>query len=56
MATTIEFNVDLREKRVASRNVLPFDQAPYGQPPIMIEDFMNAEQIVKNDDAWRVAV
>ncbi|SOE72741.1 primary-amine oxidase [Burkholderia sp. OK233] len=54
--TTTEFNVDLREKRVASRNVLPFDQAPYGQPPIMIEDFMNAEQIVKSDDAWRVAV
>jgi primary-amine oxidase len=54
--TTIEYNVDLREKRVASRNVLPFDQAPYGQPPIMIEDFMNAEQIVKNDATWRVAV
>ncbi|MFL9960894.1 primary-amine oxidase [Paraburkholderia sediminicola] len=53
---TIEFDVDLREKRIASRRVLPFDQAPYGQPPIMIDDFMNAEQIVKNDEAWRVAV
>jgi primary-amine oxidase len=53
---TVEFDVDLREKRVASRKTLPFDQAPYGQPPIMIDDFMSAEQIVKNDDAWRVAV
>jgi primary-amine oxidase len=53
---TIEFDVDLREKRIASRRVLPFDQAPYGQPPIMIDDFMNAEQIVKNDEAWRVAI
>ena len=24
---------------------LPFDQKPYGQPPVMIDDFMNAEQI-----------
>jgi primary-amine oxidase len=53
---TIEFDVDLREKRIASRRVLPFDSAPYGQPPIMIDDFMNAEQIVKNDEAWRIAV
>ncbi|SDQ56693.1 primary-amine oxidase [Paraburkholderia fungorum] len=53
---TIEFDVDLREKRIASRRVMPFDKAPYGQPPIMIDDFMNAEQIVKNDEAWRVAI
>jgi primary-amine oxidase len=53
---TIEFEVDLREKKIAARRVMPFGEAPYGQPPIMIDDFMNAEQIVKSDEAWRVAV
>lgn len=53
---TLEFVVDLREKRVESRKALALQSAPYGQPPVMIEDFMNAERIVKDDAAWRAAV
>ncbi len=53
---TLEFVVDLREKKVESRRALALQSAPYGQPPVMIEDFMNAERIVKEDTAWRAAV
>ncbi|WP_224045016.1 primary-amine oxidase [Paraburkholderia unamae] len=53
---TIEFVVDLREKKVESRKALALQSAPYGQPPVMIEDFMNAERIVKEDAAWREAI
>jgi len=29
---------------------------PYGQPPVLVEDFMNCDQIVKADEGWRNAV
>ena len=32
------------------------DAAPYGQPPVLVEDFMNCDQIVKADEGWRRAV
>ncbi len=32
------------------------DAAPYGQPPVLVEDFMNCDQIVKADEGWRNAV
>ncbi|MQB41192.1 primary-amine oxidase [Rhizobium sp. ICMP 5592] len=48
--------VDLSRKRVHGFERLPLDQAPYGQPPVMIEEFMRCEEIVKNDPAWRAAV
>lgn len=54
--STTEFRVDLREHRLVSRTPLALDQAPYGQPPVMVEEFMNAERIVKADPAWRAAV
>jgi len=53
---TLELVVDLREKKVESRKALALQSAPYGQPPVMIEDFMNAERIVKEDAAWREAI
>lgn len=53
---TLELVVDLREKKVESRKVLALHSAPFGQPPVMIEDFMNAERIVKADPAWREEV
>ena len=32
------------------------ETAPYGQPPVLVEDFMNCDQIVKADEGWRNAV
>jgi primary-amine oxidase len=29
---------------------------PYGQPPVLVEDFINCDQIVKADEGWRSAV
>jgi len=29
---------------------------PYGQPPVLVEDFMNCDRIVKADEGWRNAV
>lgn len=54
--TTTEFVVDLRQQLLLSRTLLTLDQAPYGQPPVMVEEFMNAERIVKADAGWRAAV
>jgi len=35
---------------------LPLDQAPYGQPSVMVEEFEAVERAVKKDPAWRAAV
>ena len=48
--------IDLSAGIVTDWKVLPNDQPPYGQPPIMIEEFMRAEEIVKADPGWRAAV
>ena len=32
------------------------ETSPYGQPPVLVEDFFNCDQIVKADEAWRTAV
>ena len=29
--------------------------APYGQPPVLVEDFINCDLIVKADEGWRNA-
>ncbi|GAB4069169.1 primary-amine oxidase [Ancylobacter sonchi] len=53
---SFEAIVDLSAGRVASFERLPTDEFPYGQPPIMIEEFLRAEETVKADPAWRAAV
>lgn len=53
---TTEAIVELTCHDVQSFKRLPLDQAPYGQPPVMIEEFMRCDEIVKNDPAWRAAV
>ncbi len=53
---TCEAVVDLAVGKVVSWVRLPLDATPYGQAPIMIDDFENAERIVKADPAWREAV
>ncbi len=32
------------------------DAPPYGQPPVLVEDFFNCDHIVKADEGWRNAV
>ncbi|OCJ08110.1 tyramine oxidase [Rhizobium sp. AC44/96] len=53
---TNEAIVDLRSGKVASFVRLPLDHAPYGQPPVMLEEFMRIEDAVKSDPRWVAAV
>lgn len=53
---TEEVVVDLRAGAVLAVRRLPFDRPPYGQAPVILEDFINVERIVKADPAWRAAV
>ncbi|HKP63284.1 MAG TPA: primary-amine oxidase [Polyangiales bacterium] len=48
--------VDLRAERVASLKRLPLDREPYGQPPVLLEEFQRCEAIVKADARWRAAM
>jgi len=51
-----EYIVDLTAKVIRNRKLLPNSEAPYGQPPVMIEEFMRCEIIVKADEGWRAAM
>lgn len=48
--------VDLDLGRTAIWRKLPNQAAPYGQPPMMIEEFVRCEEIVKGDAGWRSAM
>ncbi|MBR1217710.1 primary-amine oxidase [Bradyrhizobium sp. U87765 SZCCT0131] len=48
--------VDLTAGAVSQWARLPNDAAPYGQPPVMLEEFARCEQIVKADEGWRRAM
>ncbi|MCB8836290.1 primary-amine oxidase [Aurantimonas sp. VKM B-3413] len=48
--------VDLGERKITSFERIPHDREPYGQPPVMMEEFFRCEEIVKADPAWRKAV
>ncbi len=48
--------VDLVDRRILSWTPLPFGEAPYGQAPILFDDFMLAERVVKADPTWRAAI
>ncbi|MCX7383698.1 MAG: primary-amine oxidase [Alphaproteobacteria bacterium] len=51
-----EVITDLNRGAVASWEKLPLDQAPYGQPGIILDEFFRIDQIVKSDPAWIAAV
>lgn len=53
---TFEGIVDLTAGKVASYVRLPLDQAPYGQPPVMLCEFETVEATVKSDPRWIAAV
>lgn len=52
----IEHIVDLGRGIIVQRKVLPNREAPYGQPPVMLEEFFRCEAIVKADAGWRAAM
>ena len=51
-----EFIVDIAAARIVDNKLLPNSEAPYGQPPVMIAEFMLCEEIVKADEGWRNAM
>ena len=53
---TYEAVIDLVAGTVAEWTRLALDQAPYGQAPVMVDDFINCERIVKEDPEWRAAL
>jgi primary-amine oxidase len=48
--------VDLSAASVVDWKLLPNSEAPYGQPPVMMEEFFRCEAIVKADKGWREAM
>jgi primary-amine oxidase len=55
-AEVSEAVVDLTAGTVASFRIIPTTEAPYGQPPIMLEEFDLCETVVKQHAGWRAAV
>jgi primary-amine oxidase len=53
---TFEARVNLSTRTLLKWEKLPFDQAPYGQAPILPEDAVKCENIVKADPTWRAAM
>ncbi len=48
--------VDLDASAIDANRNLRVREPPFGQPPVMIEEFVRCEEIVKADPAWRAAV
>jgi primary-amine oxidase len=48
--------VDLATGRVVSWREHPTRAHPYGQPPVIIEEFFKVGEIVKRDPGWRAAI
>jgi primary-amine oxidase len=48
-----EYIVDFTASKIVETKLLPNSEAPYGQPPVMIGEFMLCEQIVKSDEGWQ---
>jgi len=48
--------VELEPPALARIQRLATDHEPYGQPPVLLEEFFDCEAIVKADPAWRAAL
>lgn len=48
--------VDIGAKKIVSWIEQPTKTAPYGQPPVIIEEFFLVGDVVKKDPGWRAAV
>jgi primary-amine oxidase len=53
---TFEAIVNLSSEKITDWKNIDVKHAPYGQPPILVEEFVKCERIVKADSAWRHAM
>ncbi|MDU0957499.1 MAG: tyramine oxidase, partial [Bradyrhizobium sp.] len=53
---SVELVVDLGRAEIVDREVVPNREAPYGQPPVTLEDFFRCDATVKADPGWRNAM
>lgn len=53
---TFEAIINITQAHIVSFTHMQLDQAPFGQPPLLIDDFKNCERIVKADKTWRFAM
>jgi primary-amine oxidase len=53
---SVELVVDLGRAEIVDRKVVPNREAPYGQPPVTLEDFFRCDATVKADPGWRNAM
>jgi primary-amine oxidase len=47
---------DLARGRIAEWRDIPADRPPFGQPPILLEEFLALQGVVKSDPRWIAAV
>lgn len=52
----IEYIIDLDRAQIVETKPLLNHEAPYGQPPVMLEEFFRCEAVVKADPSWRAAM
>lgn len=53
---TFEAIVNLNTEEVLNWQSIEVKKPPYGQPPIIVEEFTKTERIVKADENWRNAM
>ncbi|MGQ3892710.1 primary-amine oxidase [Legionella sp. CNM-4043-24] len=53
---TFEAIISLTTQEVLSWKIIDVKKSPYGQPPILVDEFRKCERIVKADSAWRDAM
>lgn len=53
---TFEAVISLTTQEILSWKMIDVKKAPYGQPPILVDEFGKCERIVKEDAAWRDAM
>jgi primary-amine oxidase len=53
---TFEAIINLNMEEVLSWQSIEVKKSPYGQPPIIVEEFIKNERIVKADENWRNAM
>jgi primary-amine oxidase len=51
-----EITVDLHEGHIIKSRRVPLEARPFGQPPVLLEEFKTCEEVVKADAGWRAAL
>jgi primary-amine oxidase len=53
---TFEAIVSLSANEIRHWKFLPLEAPPFGQPPVIVDEFFKCERIVKADKGWRAAL